>query len=135
MSTGKSKSKKKSKKSSEGGFPIVPIIIGVVILAGLIIGGMFLTKERGSTKEYDASITKIREQLNRDPDTAQGPLKLTEVPALLAGNPTVTREAKDGAEYSVYQWGDSGRVGFRLRIEKNGPIEEVTELVTFGATP
>lgn len=135
MSTGKSKNKKKPKKSSGGGFPIVPIIIGAVVVAGLIVGGMFLMKERGSTKEYDASLTKIREQLNRDPDTAQGPLKLSEVPALVSGNPTVTREMKDGADYSVYQWGDSGRVGFRLRIEKNGPIEEVTELVTFGATP
>lgn len=134
MSTGKKKSKK-SKKPSGGGFPFVPIIIGAVVVIGLIVGGMFLMKERGSSKEYDASLTKIREQLNRDPDTAQGPLKLTEVPALLAGNPTVTRETKEGADYSVYQWGDSGRVGFRLRIEKNGPIEEVTELVTFGATP
>jgi hypothetical protein len=134
MSTGKKKSKK-SKKPSGGGYPIVPIIIGAVVVVGLIIGGMFLMKESGSTKEYDASIAKIREQLNRDPDTAQGPLKLTEVPALVTGNPTVTRETKDGADYSVYQWGDSGRVGFRLRIEKNGPTEEVTELVTFGAAP
>ncbi len=58
---------------------------------------MFLMKERGSTKEYDASLTKIREQLNRDPDTAQGPLKLSEVPALVWGTRRVTRETKDGA--------------------------------------
>lgn len=133
MSSGKSK--KKSKQSSGGGFPIIPMIAGAVVVAGLIIGGTFVMRERGSAKEYDASITKITEQLKRDPDTAQGQLKLTEVPALLSGNPTVTRETKDGAEYSVYQWGSNRSLGFRLRIEKNGPAEEVMELVTFGATP
>lgn len=132
MSSGKSK--KKSKKASSGsGFPVIPILAGIVVVAGLIWGASFVMKERGSTKEYDASVTKIKEQLNRDPDTAQGQLKLTEVSALLSGSPTVTRETEGGVDYSVYEWGTGRKVGFRLKLEKNGPHDEVTEIATFGA--
>lgn len=132
MSSGKSK--KKVKKSSGGGLPIIAMIAGAVVVAGLIIGGTFAMRQRGTTKEYDATIARITEQLKRDPDTALGPLKLSEIPALVTGNPKVTRETKDGVDYEVYQWDSVQQVGFRLKIEKNGPTEEVVELITLGAT-
>ncbi|RLS53918.1 MAG: hypothetical protein DWH91_13185 [Planctomycetota bacterium] len=133
MSTGKKKKSKKS-TSSGNGFPVRSIILGLILLAVLIAGGMWLAKQRQAVVGYDESIAKITEALrSRDPESAQGPLQLSEVAALLSGNPETTRETKDGSDYAVYTWPGNRKVGFRLKLEKNGPTDEVVELATLNA--
>ena len=133
MSTGK---KKKSTQKTPQGSSILPIILGavagVLIVGALIWGGMSVMGQRKTVVGYDTSVAKITEALRaRDPESTQGALKLSEIDAMVTGAPTVTRETKDGAEYAVYTWSSS--VGFRLKLEKNGPTDEVVELVTLGA--
>ena len=91
--------------------------------------------QRKTVSGYNVSVTKVQEALKaRDPDTVEGPIKLSEIAPLVSGNPVVTRESKDGVDYAVYTWpGGINPVGFWLTIEKNGPHEEVLELKTFGA--
>lgn len=133
MSSGK---KKKSSKKSSQGSSNLPIVLGAVaglILFGAIIwGAMSVLGQRKVVAGYDASVTKITEAIrSRDPEKMQDLVKLTEIDALITGKPTVTRETKEGVDFAVYSWSSS--VGFRLKLEKNGPIDEVVELVTFGA--
>ena len=133
MSSGKKK--QSSKKSSQGSSKL-PIILGAVaglILFGAIIwGAMSVLGQRKVVTGYDASVTKITEAIrSRDPEQMQDLVKLTEIDALITGKPTVTRETREGVDFAVYSWSSS--VGFRLKLEKNGPIDEVVELVTFGA--
>ena len=133
MSSGK---KKKTIKKSSSGASILPILLGavagVLIVGALIWGGMSVMGQRKTVAGYDSSVAKITEALRtRDPESPQGALKLSEIDALVTGAPTATRETKEGAEYAVYTWSSS--VGFRLKLEKNGPTDEVVELVTLGA--
>ena len=133
MSSGK---KKKSSKKSSSGKSILPIVLGavagLVLFGALIWGAMSVMGQRKVVVGYDASVTKITEAIrSRGDESTQGLLKLTEIDAMISGKPTVTRETKDGADFAVYSWSSS--VGFRLKLEKNGPIDEVVELVTFGA--
>jgi hypothetical protein len=133
MSSGK---KKKPTKKSASGASILPIILGavagVLIVGALIWGGMSVMGQRKTVAGYDTSVTKITEALRtRNPESPEGALKLSEIDALVTGGPTVTRETKEGAEHAVYTWSSS--VGFRLKLEKNGPTDEVVELVTLGA--
>ncbi len=133
MSSGK---KKKSSKKTNTGKSILPIVFGavagLVIVGALIWGGMSVMGQRKTVAGYDTSVKSITEALRtRDPESTQGALKLSEIEAMLTGAPTVTRDTKDGAEYAVYNW--SPAVGFRLKLEKNGPTDEVVELVTLGA--
>ena len=134
MSTGKNKAKiKKKSRGKSNPLPmILAMVAGAVVVAGLVFGGNWVLQQRGIAKDYEASMSKIREQLQRDPDSAQGMLKLSEIPSLLAGNPTVTRETKDGSDYSIYRWGSAQQMGFRLKIEKDGGVEEVVELESLG---
>ena len=133
MSSGK---KKQSSKKSSQGSSSLPIVLGAVaglILFGAIIwGAMSVMGQRKVVTGYDASVTKITEAIrSRDPEQMQDLVKLTEIDALISGKPTVTRETREGVDFAVYSWSSS--VGFRLKLEKNGPIDEVVELVTFGA--
>ena len=133
MSSGK---KKQSSKKSSQGSSSLPIVLGAVaglILLGAIIwGAMSVMGQRKVVTGYDASVTKITEAIrSRDPEQMQDLVKLTEIDALITGKPTVTRETREGVDFAVYSWSSS--VGFRLKLEKNGPIDEVVELVTFGA--
>lgn len=134
MSSGRSKSKKKSSKSSS---PIVPILFamisGAVVIGLIAFGAKWVMGQRNATKEYEASIAKISEQLKRDPDQPAGALKVSEIPGLISGTPTVTRETKDGGDYAIYRWNSAQEMGIQLKIEKNGPFEEVTEMKTLGA--
>lgn len=133
MSSGKKK--KSSKKSSSKPSPlplILGVIAGVFVMVALIWGGMSVLGKRNTVAGYDASVAKITEALRtRDPESPQGALKLSEIDAMVTGGPTVSRETQDGADHAVYTW--SSAVGFRLKLEKNGPIDEVVELVTLGA--
>lgn len=126
--------KKKSKNKPAAGFPIVPVLIGVLIVGTLIGVGNFVLGQRKTVTEYDTSVTQVTNALRvRDPESVQGALQLSEIEALVTGNPTVTRETKDGAEYAVYTWLSTLKpIGFRLKIEKNGATEEVAELITLG---
>ncbi len=133
MSSGK---KKKTANKSSRGASILPIILGavagVLIVGALIWGGMSVLGQRKTVAGYDSSVAKITEALRtRDPESPQGALQLREIDAMVTGGPTVTRETKEGVEHAVYTWSSS--VGFRLKLEKNGPTDEVVELVTLGA--
>jgi len=132
MSSGK---KKKLKSKAKSGLPIIPIILGLLIVSALLAGGDYVLGQRKTVTGYDSSVARVREAIRmHDPESVQEALKLSEIEPLVTGNPTVTRETKEGAEYAVYTWpGGMTPIGFRLKIEKNGPIEEVTELATFGA--
>ena len=111
------------------------MLLGMLIVLGLMAGGYYVMGQRQTVSGYNASMTKVQEALKaRDPDTVEGPIKLSEITPLVSGSPAVTRETKEGVDYAVYTWpGGINPVGFRLTIEKNGPIEEVLELKTFGA--
>ena len=136
MSSGK---KKKSSKKPAPGTSLLPIVLGavlgLVIVGGLIWGAMTVLGQRKTVSDYQASVTKITEALKtRDPESPAGALKLSEIEALVTGTPTVTRETLEKSEYAVYTWsGGASPVGFRLKLEKNGSLEEVAELVTLGA--
>ena len=93
---------------------------------------MSVLGQRNSVVGYDETVAKITEVLKtRDPESTEGSLKLSEIEALVTGTPTVTRETQDGADWAVYSWSSS--VGFRLKLEKNGPTDEVVGLDSFGA--
>ncbi len=132
MSSGK---KKKPKSKPASGLPIIPMLIGMLIVFALMAGGYYVMGQRKTVSGYNDSVTKIQEALKtHNPESPGGPLKLAEIAPLVSGNPTVTRESKEGVDYAVYTWpGGISPVGFRLAIEKNGPIEEVAALKTFGA--
>ena len=134
MSSGSNK-KKKSKNKPAAGFPILPVLIGVLIVGTLLGVGYFVLGQRKTVSGYDTSVTQVTNALRtRDPESVQGALKLSEIEALVTGNPTVTRETKDGAEYAVYTWPSTLKpIGFRLKLEKNGATDEVAELITLGA--
>lgn len=130
MSSGKKKKKKQTPAS--GRFPIIPALIGLVVVAALIGGGIWVMGQRKSVVGYAESVTAVTSAIKaRDPESPAGSLKLSEVAGLIQGAPEMTRETQDGAEYAVYTWpGSVQKTGFRLKIEKNGPIDEVVELVT-----
>ncbi len=135
MSSGKKKKTKSSKKPSSGPSMLTMVIgavAGLLVVGALIWGLMSVLGQRKSVVGYDATMAKITEVLKtRDPDSTDGALQLSEIEAMVTGTPTVTRETKDGTDYAVYSW--SSTVGFRLKLEKNGPTDEVAELVSFGA--
>lgn len=128
--------KKKSKKKAE--FPwaaVIAGVVGMVIAFSLMGGGYYVWKQRQLIAGYDASVAKISEAVrNHDPETNHEGLKPSDIEPLIEGNPEFTRETKDGIDYLVYTWrGGSSPVGVRLKLEKNGSLEEVVDMATLGA--
>lgn len=128
------KKKKKSKENSSSGAWIVSLIGGLLILTLIGAGGYYVIGQRKAIVGYDESVAKVTEVIrSRSEDSVQGAVKLEEIAPLIVGNPTVTRETKNGKDFSTYTWaGGVNPVGFRLLIEKNGPIDEVVEMSTLG---
>ncbi|RLS34515.1 MAG: hypothetical protein DWH81_15400 [Planctomycetota bacterium] len=127
--------KKKAKKKAE--FPWVPVlagVIGMVIALSLMGGGYYVWSQRQHIAGYDSSIAKISEALRKhDPEVTPEGLKPSDIEPLIEGKPEFKRETKDGVDYMVYTWrGGSSPVGIRLKIEKNGAMEEVVEMSTLG---
>ena len=127
--------KKKAKKKAE--FPwaaVIAGVVGMVIAFSLMGGGYYVWKQRQHIAGYDATIAKISEALrNHDPETNPDGLKPSDIEPLIEGKPEFTRETKDGVDYLVYTWrGGTSPVGVRLKIEKNGSLEEVVEMSTLG---
>ena len=126
--------KKKTKKKAE--FPWAAVlagVVGMVIAFSLMGGGYYVWKQRQLLAGYDATIAKISEVLRRDPEVNPEGLKPSDIEPLIVGKPEFTRETKDGIDYLVYTWtGGSSPVGVRLKIEKNGSLEEVVEMSTLG---
>ena len=126
---------KKAKKKAE--FPWVPVlagVIGMVIALSLMGGGYYVWSQRQHIAGYDSSIAKISEALRKhDPEVTPEGLKPSDIEPLIEGKPEFKRETKDGVDYMVYTWrGGSSPVGIRLKIEKNGAMEEVVEMSTLG---
>ncbi len=127
--------KKKAKKKAE--FPWVPVlagVIGMVIALSLMGGGYYVWSQRQHIAGYDSSIAKISEALRKhDPEVTPEGLKPSDIEPLIEGKPEFKRETKDGVDYMVYTWrGGSSPVGIRLKVEKNGALEEVVEMSTLG---
>ncbi|MFO1004526.1 MAG: hypothetical protein U0929_01095 [Planctomycetaceae bacterium] len=128
--------KKKAKKKAE--FPwaaVIAGVVGMVIAFSLMGGGYYVWKQRQLIAGYDATIAKISDALrNHDPEVTRDGLKPSDIEPLIEGKPEFTRETKEGIDYLVYTWrGGASPVGVRLKIEKNGSLEEVVEMSTLGA--